>query len=101
MKRLLLSIAMMLVLGLPSTAQSVERKGNNFIAKSKGKTVAAKDSIKTEYTYTNSKGQVYTVYLSSTGKAYIRTSPKAGAKGRRYMPEIGKVINPKAYKEKK
>lgn len=83
-----------------SSAQNVQRKGNNFTQVPSKRTRAVGDSVKTEYTYTNSKGKVYVVYLSSTGKAYIRTSDKAGAKGRRYMPEIGKVINPEAYKEK-
>lgn len=101
MKKLITCIFMMLALGMNnSSAQSVERKGNNFTTVPRKGRTASKDSTRTEYTYTNAKGKVYVVFLSSTGKAYIRTSEKAGAKGRKYMPEIGRQINPSAYKEK-
>lgn len=98
MRKLITCIFMMLALGMNnSSAQSVVRKGNNFTQMPSKRTKAAKDSTLTKFTYTDRKGKVYPVYLSSTGKAYIRTSQKEGAKGRRYMPEIGKAINPKAY----
>jgi hypothetical protein len=101
MKQLIICIFMMLALGVNnSSAQSVKREGNNFTQVPSKRVKAAKDSTLTKFTYTDRKGKVYPVYLSSTGKAYIRISQKEGAKGRRYMPEIGKQINPQAYKEK-
>jgi len=45
---------------------------------------------------------VYPIYLSSTGKAFIKkVSKKTGKEYKQYIPEIGKQINPEAYKEDK
>lgn len=87
-------------LSLGVQAQNVERKGNTFTQvtnkKSSGK------EVKTQYTYTDSKGNTYPIYLSSTGKAFIlKVSKKSGKEYKQYMPEIGKQINPEAYKDKK
>lgn len=100
MKKMIICISMMLAFGLVSNAQNVTRQGNTFTQvfnkKSAGK------ETKTQYTYTDSKGVVYPVYLSSTGKAFIKkVSKKTGKEYRQYLPEIGKQINPKAYKDKK
>ena len=77
----------------------VKRDGNNFTQVST-KTSKGEDKA-TNYTYTDSKGTKYTVYLSAKGKAYIiRKSSKTGKEYKQYMPEIGKQINPEAYKEK-
>jgi hypothetical protein len=57
---------------------------------------------KTQYVYTDSKGNTYPVYLSASGKAFIKkTSKKTGKEYKQYVPEIGKQINPEAYKSKK
>lgn len=90
---------MMLALGMNnSNAQSVERHGNNFTQVFK-RTNGGKET-KTQYTYTDSKGNVYPVYLSSSGKAFIKkVSKKTGKEYRQYLPEIGKQINPDAYKK--
>ena len=91
---------MMLAFGLVSNAQSVQRQGNNFTQVSNKK--SAGKETKTQYTFTDSKGVVYPVYLSSTGKAYIKkVSKKTGKEYKQYVPEIGKQINPEAYKDKK
>lgn len=81
------------------SAQSVTRQGNTFTQVSnKGEKSGGKET-KTEYTYKDSKGNVYPVYLSSTGKAFIKkVSKKTGKEYKQYIPEIGKQINPKAYK---
>lgn len=101
MKQTIICIIMMLTLCVNnSSAQNATLKGTNFTQVPAKRSRAAKDSTVTKYTYTDSKRRVFRIYLSSTGKAYIRTSEKEGAKGRRYMPEIGKQINPQAYKEK-
>lgn len=89
--------------GIPAmcNAQSVTKSGNNFTqVTSKGGKTGGKE-IKTKYTYTDSKGNVYPIYLSSTGKAFIkRVSKKTGKEYKQYLPEVGKQINPEAYKEK-
>ena len=99
MKKLIICISMMLAFGLVSNAQSVTKQGNNFTQVSNKK--SAGKETKTQYTYTDSKGVVHPVYLSATGKAFIYYINKKGEQKRRYMPEIGKQINPEAYKDKK
>lgn len=48
------------------------------------------------------KGVEHPIYLSSTGKAFIKkVSKKTGKEYKQYLPEIGKQINPEAYKDKK
>lgn len=72
-------------------AQKLERNGNNFRAVS-----IAKDSTKTQYTYTDRKGTTYDVYLNGKGKAYVgKTSAKTGKYYRQYMPEITEQISKK------
>ena len=82
-----------------SSAQSVERKGNNFTQVSSKGQQGGKET-KTQYTYTTKDGEVYPVYLSAKGKAFIkRVSKKTGKEYKQYLPEVGKQINPNAYKE--
>lgn len=99
MKKIIIAAIMLLSMNVGVQAQSVQRQGNNFTQvsnkKSSGKTA------KTQYTYTDSKGVVHPVYLSEGGKAFIYYTDKKGEQKRRYMPEIGRQINPKAYKEDK
>lgn len=96
-KKLIFGILMMLTLCIPSFAQNVVRKGNNFETVQRS---TKQTETKTQYTYTDSKGVVYPVYLSSTGKAFIKkTSKKSGKEYKQYLPEIGKQINPKAYEK--
>jgi hypothetical protein len=99
MKKLFICIIMMLSLSFGIQAQSVQRQGNTFTQVSNKK--SAGKETKTEYTYKDSKGNVYPIYLSSTGKAFIKkVSKKSGKEYKQYLPEIGKQINPKAYKER-
>lgn len=80
------------------SGQNVTQNGNNF---TQVKTERAESKeVKTQYTYTDSKGNVYPVYLSSKGKAFIKkVSKKTGKEYKQYLPEVGKKINPEAYKE--
>ena len=102
MKKIILAAIMLLSLNVGVQAQSVVKSGNNFTQVSnKGGKSSGKET-KTQYTYTDSKGNVYPIYLSSTGKAFIKkVSKKTGKEYKQYMPEIGKQINPEAYKEDK
>ena len=95
-------MVLMLLISLSMTAQEVKREGNTFtqIVSSKTKTVSKE--TKTAYTYIDSKGTVYPIYLSSTGKAFIKkVSKKTGKEYKQYVPEVGKQINPEAYKEER
>lgn len=76
--------------------QNVVRQGKTFVVESP----AAPKSSKTEYVYKDAKGVSYPIYLSSGGKAYIiKISKKTGKEYRQYLPEIGRQINPDAYKD--
>lgn len=102
MKKIIIAAMMLLSLNIEIQAQSVERKGNNFTqVTNKGGKSGGKET-KTQYSYTDSKGRVYPVYLSASGRAFVkRISKKTGKEYKQYVPEIGKQINPKAYKEDK
>lgn len=103
MKKIILAAIMLLSLNVGVQAQSVQRQGNNFTQVSNNKSgKSSGKEIKTKYTYTDSKGNVCSIYLSASGKAFIKkVSKKTGKEYKQYMPEIGKQINPKAYKEDK
>lgn len=106
-KKLIFSILMMLTLCIPSFAQEAAKDTAKYVLVGKTFTDNVSNSkarqsnagTKTEYSYQNKKtGEVYPIYLSKTGKAYIKvTSQKTGREYNRYLPEIGKMINPKAY----
>ena len=102
MKKIIIAAIMLFSLNVGVQAQSVERKGNTFTQVSnKGGKSGGKET-KTQYTFKDSKGNIYPVYLSATGKAFIKkVSKKTGKEYKQYLPEIGKQINPDAYKEKK
>ena len=102
MKKLFIAAIMLFSLSLGVQAQSVVKSGNTFTQVSnKGGKSGGKET-KTQYTFKDSKGNVYPIYLSASGKAFIkRVSKKTGKEYRQYVPEIGKQINPQAYKDKK
>ena len=100
MKKIIIAAIMLFGLSMNIQAQSVQKQGNNFTQVSNKK--SSGKETKTQYTYTDSKGVVYPIYLSSTGKAFIKkVSKKTSKEYRQYLPEIGKQINPEAYKDKK
>lgn len=97
-----LIMALMLLISLKMTAQDVKREGNTFTQVAKSGRRASGQETKTAYTYVDSKGTSYPVYLSSTGKAFIKkVNKKTGKEYKQYVPEIGRQINPEAYKNDK
>lgn len=99
MKKIFIAAIMLFGLTMGVQAQSVQRQGNNFTQVSNTKT-SGKET-KTEFTYTDNKGNTYPVYLSASGKAFIkRVSKKTGKEYKMYLPEVGKQINPEGYKDK-
>lgn len=71
----------------------ITRNGNNFQAVKTTRT-AHRDSTATKYTFTDSRGNKYPVFLSKSGKAFIpKTSAKTGKYYRQYKPEITEAIN--------
>ena len=101
MRKLFLAAIMLLSMNVGVQAQNVIKSGNTFTQVSnKGGKSGGKET-KTQYTFKDSKGNVYPVYLSSTGKAFIKkVSKKTGKEYKQYVPEVGKQINPEAYKSK-
>lgn len=66
---------------------TIEQKGNVFIQKSNGR--SSGQITKTNYIYEDSKGQRDTIYISSTGKAFVfRVSKKTGNVYKKYLPEV-------------
>ena len=110
MKRFILCIILMLTLALPSISQEAAKDTAKYVlngtvftdsnvSNSKART---DEGTKTKYTYQNKKGENFPILLSKTGKAfYWATSQKTGKRYRRYLPEIGRKINPKAYEKDK
>ena len=80
-------------------AQEIKREGNTFTQVSSSR--SGGKETPTEYTYVDSKGKSYQVFLSASGKAFIKkVSKKSGKEYKQYLPEVGRQINPKAYEEK-
>ena len=99
MKKIILAAIMLFSLNVGVQAQSVVKSGNTFTQVSNKGGKSGGKEIKTQYTFKDFKGNVYPVYLSASGKAFVkRVSQKTGKEYKQYVPEIGKQINPKAYK---
>ena len=107
MKKFILMCICALTLALPSMSQEAAKDtakyvlvGKTFTDNVSNSKAGQSNGTKTEYSYKTKKGEVYPVYLSASGKAYIiRQSKKTGRDYRQYLPEIGRQINPKAYEE--
>lgn len=99
MKKIIIAAIMLFSLNVGVQAQSVVKSGNTFTQVSNKDGKSGGKETKTQYTFKDSKGNVYPVYLSASGKAFIKkVSKKTGKEYKQYVPEIGKQINPKAYK---
>ena len=109
MKKFIYCIIAMLTLCIPSFAQEAAKDTAKYVLNGKvftdnvsnSKAGQSDEGTKTEYTYKTKKGESFPILLSKTGKAfYWATSKKTGQRYRRYTPEIGRQINPKAYEDK-
>ena len=83
-----------------STGEEYSRNGNTFSSITKSK----QSSELTPYTWKDSKGNEYSIYISASGSCYvIKTSKKTGKEYKSYLPKevsaaIFKELN---YKSKK
>lgn len=91
-RRLLTLLLLVLAMGLAANAQTYTRSGNTFIS-STGERVKA-EPVKTKFTWKDSKGKEYPVYISSNGSCFvIKISAKTGKEYRNYLgPEISQQI---------
>ena len=91
-RRLLTLLLLVLAMGLAANAQTYTRSGNTFIS-STGERVKA-EPVKTKFTWKDSKGKEYPVYISSKGSCFvIKGKDKNGKDKRTYLgPEISQQI---------
>jgi len=95
MKKLLVMVALIFMVGAPLKAQSVKREGKVFVEQ-ETKQNPASNARKTEYTFKAKDGKVYPIYVSKNGKAFIiRVSKKSGKEYRQYLPEVTEQLNKK------
>lgn len=86
MKKLFILFVMIFAFTNVITAQSFERQGNTFVSKSSKGSRAKSEPTKTKFTWKDSKGNEYPVYISSTGSCFIiKTSAKTGKEYRNYL----------------
>lgn len=91
-RRLLTLLLLVLATGLAANAQTYTRSGNTFIS-STGERVKA-EPVKTKFTWKDSKGNEYPVYISSKGSCFvIKEKDKNGKDKKTYLgPEISQQI---------
>ena len=91
-RRLFALLLLVLAIGLAANAQTYTRNGNTFTS---AKSVKAKaEPVKTKFTWKDSKGKEYPVYISGKGSCFvIKTSSKTGKEYKNYLgPEISQQI---------
>lgn len=91
-RRLLTLLLLVLAMGLAVNAQTYTRSGNTFIS-STGERVKA-EPVKTKFTWKDSKGNEYPIYISSKGSCFvIKGKDKNGKDKKIYLgPEISQQI---------
>lgn len=68
-----------------ASAQNFKREGNTFVAVSSRSNGASSDT-KTSFTWRDSKGKEYPIWISKGGSCYvIRTSSKTGKEYKNYL----------------
>lgn len=93
-RRYIVLVLAIIAISCVSDAQSnnFERHDNTFVSKSKSRSKT--EPTKTKYTWKDSKGNTYPVYISSNGSCFIiKTSAKTGKQYRNYLDtELSKQI---------
>ena len=91
-RQLLTLLLLVLAMGLAANAQTYTREGNTFIS-STGERVKA-EPIKTKFTWKDSKGKEYPVYISPKGSCFvIKGKDKNGKDKKTYLgPKISQQI---------
>lgn len=70
-----------------SKSNNVTREGKTFIAQSSANKSDG-ENVKTEYSYTDTDGKTYEIWLSKNGRAYIRrVSAKTDKEYKKYLGE--------------
>lgn len=89
-RRLLALLLLVLAMGLVANAQGYTREGNTFISSTGERT----QPVKTKFTWKDSKGNEYPVYISPKGSCFvIKGKDKNGKDKKTYLgPEISQQI---------
>lgn len=96
MKKLIVSVLVALMLAMP-TYGDVVKSGNTFIQTSSKTTITKKQVTKTKYTWQDSKGNTYPIYISESGSCFIyKVSKKTGKEYKQYL---GKEVSMQICKE--
>ena len=90
----MLAVTFALLFSSPVFAQDYTRQGKEFVAAQKS---SSSTDVKSGYTYKDSKGKTYDIYVSKSGACYIkRTSSKTG---KEYKSYLSKEISAEICKE--
>ena len=92
MKKILFILLLLLTVGVTVNAQNYTREGNTF-SSSTGEH-SKTEPVKTKFTWKDSKGKEYPVYISSKGSCFvIKGKDKNGKDKKTYLgPEISQQI---------
>lgn len=83
-----LSLSLAILVAVASYGQSYQRNGKEFSAVKKERAASNSEGNKTGFTWKDSKGKVYDIYISPKGSCYIiRISSKTGKKYKSYLPK--------------
>lgn len=83
MKRVIITIALLLTLTAGQAQQQVTREGNTFSVVTTKKQAT---ETKTQYEWQDSKGNKYPIYVGKTGACYVkRISKKTGNEYKQYL----------------
>ena len=97
MKKILL-FAVAAFIAVSALGQNYTRNGKEFSSVKKERTSSVSEDRKTGYTWKDSKGKVYDIYMSSRGACYIlRKSSKTDKVYKSYLPkEVSEEIKKEA-----
>jgi hypothetical protein len=96
MKKLLIILTLIVSCSM-STYSQISRSGDNFRNTSKECVKKGSSERQTKYTYTDSDGKTYPIFVGKTGSCYIkRVSQKSGKEYKKYL---GKEISSTICKE--
>lgn len=88
-------ITLAFLFSISGNAQNVVRKGNVFIEQ-KSDSSQRGNAKKTNMLFTDAKGQMDTIYVSSRGSAFVwKVSKKTGKRYRKYLPKITEELKTK------
>ena len=90
MRRVIFTALLMLAT-MGASAQGFTRQGNTFVAQATAK--GKSEPRKTNYTYKDTDGKTYPIYVGKTGSCFIVRTSKNGNEYRKYLgAEISQQI---------